>query len=176
MSKYSLESVYILPLSLRETGVRTGLFWSLLRALQCLLTLQVAGGSAGVIALESLFFFNHFFSPFFHFIYSPGRHRERILSFFHWLLWWSHYVHPHCWHKSESVLIQQRYPSVCGRNPSYKLLRNVLTCPSFRVICPCSLQPIKVRWHLNTLSPALTWCAKDAGKKPILSSITPWNC
>lgn len=30
------------------------------------------------------------------------------------------------------------------------------TCPSFRVIWPCSLQPMKVLLHLNTRSPART--------------------
>lgn len=49
------------------------------------------------------------------------------------------------------------------------------TCPSFRVIWPCSLQPMNVLLHLNTRSPACTRCAKAAGKKPILSSITPWK-
>lgn len=49
------------------------------------------------------------------------------------------------------------------------------TCPSFRVIWPCSLQPMNVLLHLNTRSPAWTRCAKAAGKKPILSSITPWK-
>lgn len=49
------------------------------------------------------------------------------------------------------------------------------TCPSFRVIWPCSLQPMNVLLHRNTWSPARTTWAKAAGKKPTLSSITPWG-
>lgn len=56
-----------------------------------------------------------------------------------------------------------------------KLVRSVSTCPSFSVIWPCSLQPMNVLLHLNTWSPARNWWAKAAGKKPILSSITPWR-
>lgn len=55
------------------------------------------------------------------------------------------------------------------------LLAKDSTCPSFRVIWPWSLQPMNVLLHLNTRSPAWTRCAKAAGKKPILSSITPWK-
>lgn len=73
-------------------------------------------------------------------------------------------------YKWRFMMIQMCYQSV-----RFKCTLNVLTCPSFRVIWPCSLQPIKVRLHLNTLSPAFTCCAYDAGKKPILSSITPWK-
>lgn len=55
------------------------------------------------------------------------------------------------------------------------VIKIIITCPSFRVIWPCSLQPMNVLLHLNTWSPARTWWAKAAGKKPILSSITPWK-
>lgn len=76
-------------------------------------------GSAGKSSPGEVFPF--LFSLFFHFIYSPGRHRARILSFSRWLLWWSHCVHPHRWRRSESVSILQHYQAVCGENPSWKL-------------------------------------------------------
>lgn len=141
-------------------------------------------GSARAMTLESSLVL-HNLLIYFHIrlhldiIYSPGHHRARILSSSHSLHWWSHCFHPHCWHKSENrnrpLWWYKRVCLVVGNvmmSINIKGL-NVLTCPSFRVICPCSLQPIKVRLHLNTLSPTFTCCAYDTGKKPILSSITP---
>lgn len=59
-------------------------------------------GSGGAIVLKCLFYFTIECSL--NLIYSPGRHRAHILSFFHWLLWWSHCVRFHRSHKFVPLL------------------------------------------------------------------------
>ncbi len=120
MSKYSLKSLYILSLSPRETSS----VWSPYRWIQRSFK-RSQRQRWKVIARGSLSFSlgEPSLLSVFRFIYSPGRHRARILCFSRWLLWWSHCVHPHRWRKSESVSILQHYQAVSGENPSWKLFK-----------------------------------------------------